>query len=406
VAFASWADNLVSGDTNGRPDVFVHDMGPLWPLRLRIAINGLESCTNSRNVTLSFLFPDGCMEMRLRDDPGDWGAWEPCVAQKAWTLPAGDGAKTVCMQCRDAQGNVSLEACDDIVLDTTPPANPGITISGGAACTDRLEVALALSATDAYEVRFSNDAQTWSAWSGYAPIRSWMLSDARGLKTVSAQYRDSCGNESAIVSDSIWRILFDDVRCQYPPRPYVEVIAQRGIVTACTVSPTWYCPYYAATRAFIAQALCRAAGKTWLDSTTPRFADVPKSHPAYGWIERLADQGSWGGTPVTDGCGWQGSQKLFCPDGNVPREHAAKFLCRATGKPPMPTCSGVFADVPPVRSFCGFVERLADAASWPGGIAVTRGCGQSGTTRWYCPDRALSRGEMAVFIVRAFGIPM
>jgi hypothetical protein len=156
----------------------------------------------------------------------------------------------------------------------------------------------------------------------------------------------------------------------------------------------------------MAEALCRTAGKTALDSPTPTFADVPKTHPAYGWVERLADAASWGGMPVTDGCGWQGSQKLFCPDATVPREHAAKFVCRATGKPPMPTCSGVFRDVPSVRRSCGFVERLADAASWPGGVPVTNGCGKSGTTRWFCPDRPLTRGEMAVFLVRAFGIPM
>jgi hypothetical protein len=220
------------------------------------------------------------------------------------------------------------------------------------------------------------------------------------------QCRDACGHDSAVVSDTIWIPLFDDLGCQHPLRPYAEALAQQAIVPAC---PSWrpvYCPHKEVARSVIAEALCKAAGKTWLDSATPRFADVPKSHPAYGWIERLADAASWTGVPVTDGCGWQGSQKLFCPDASVTREQAAKFVCRATGKPPMPTCSAIFRDVPSVRRSCGVVERLADAASWPGGIAVTSGCGKSGTTRWFCPSRALTRGEMAVFIVRAFGIPL
>jgi Tol biopolymer transport system component len=409
VLFESTASDLVAGDTNDSWDVFVLDRGGPEPAP-RIVIGGGATCTNSQSTTLNLFFPQECAEMRLRNDPGDWGPWELKAWQKPWTLPAGDGVKKVCMQCRDAQGNVSLEACDDILLDTTPPANVSITINGGAACTDRLEVTLALSATDAYQMRFSSDGQTWSAWQDYAAAKSWTLSQGRGLKRVWFQARDACGNVSAVVSDSIWLILFDDVLCQYAPRAYIEALAQRSVVSGCTTSPPRYCPFYAATRAFMAEALCKAAGKTWLDRATPTFADVPKTHPAYGWIERLTDAASWGGVPVTDGCGWQGWQKLFCPDASVTREQAAKFICRATGKRPMPICSGVFADVPSVRSFCGFVERLADAASWPGGAAVTSGCvcpsGYPGGARCYCPRSNVTRGQMAVFIVRAFGIPL
>jgi Tol biopolymer transport system component len=406
VAFSSSATNLVPGDTNGKADIFVRDRGPVAPPGLGIAINDGAACTGSRDVALGLQFPAGSVDMRLRDDPGDWGAWEPCVAEKAWTLSDGDGIKSVCLQCRDTQGTISQEVCDDILLDTTPPTNPSIIINGGAVCTSRSGVTLTLSAAGAYQRRFSNDGQTWSAWQAYGTTASWTLSSGRGQKTVWFQAQDSCGNLSEPATDTIWWALFDDVTCRHPFRPWIEAVAQQAIVSACSTSPPRFCPGDATTRAVMAEALCKAAGKTPLDKATPTFADVPKTHAAYGWIERLADPASWGGTAVTDGCGVQSAQKLFCPDAGVTREQSAKLICRATGKAPMSSCSGVFADVPSARPLCRYVERLADPASWPGGIAVTNGCGGSGATRWFCPASPLTRGQLAVFIVRAFGIPL
>ena len=408
VAFYSSATNLAPGDTNGKTDIFVRDRGPVAPPGLGIAINDGAACTGSRDVALGLQFPAGSVDMRLRDDPGDWGAWEDCVAEKAWTLSAGDGIKSVCLQCRDTQGTISQEVCDDILLDTTPPTNPSIIINGGAVCTSRSGVTLTLSAAGAYQRRFSNDGQTWSAWQAYGTTASWTLSSGRGQKTVWFQAQDSCGNLSEPATDTIWWALFDDVTCRHPFRPWIEAVAQQAIVSACSTSPPRFCPTDATTRAVMAEALCKAAGKTPLDRATPTFADVPKTHPAYGWIERLAEPASWGGVPVTDGCGLQGAQRFFCPDGTVTRGHAAKFICRATGKGPMSSCSGIFDDVWSGHPFyfCGFVERLADAASWPGGVPVTFGCARDGWRRWYCPNYPLSRGQLAVFIVRAFGISL
>jgi hypothetical protein len=372
-----------------------------------MGINGLQRCTNTRDVTLLLSLPANAVKMRLRNDPGVWGPWEPIASEKPWILPEGDGVKRVCVESRSALWLTRLEACDDILLDTTPPTDVSLSINGGAECADGLYVTLNVTATGADFVQFTWDPQKWSSdWYAFKPaFRRW-LGDGRGWHTVWLRCRDDCGNESAVVSDDIFVMPFADIPCGYSAWPYIRALTERGILSGCGASPPRYCPYDASTRAVMAEALCKAAGKTWLDSATPTFADVPRDHPAYGWIERLADAVSWGGTPVTDGCGWQGAQKLFCPDASVTREQAAKFVCRATGRPPMPTCSGIFRDVPSVRRSCGFVERLADAASWPGGVPVTNGCGKSGTTWWYCPDRALTRGEMAVFIVRAFGIPL
>jgi hypothetical protein len=55
----------------------------------------------------------------------------------------------------------------------------------------------------------------------------------------------------------------------------------------------YFCPASTITRAQLATFLCRAAGKTWLDSAVPRFRDAPTTQQFYGWIERASDSASW-----------------------------------------------------------------------------------------------------------------
>lgn len=81
------------------------------------------------------------------------------------------------------------------------------------------------------------------------------------------------------------------------------------------------------------------------------------------------------------------------------RAQMAVFLLRAEHGPGYqpPPATGVFADVPSTHPFAGFIEQLS-------GEAITAGCGTSPAR--YCPDRVVTRGEMAVFLVRAFDLPM
>ena len=70
----------------------------------------------------------------------------------------------------------------------------------------------------------------------------------------------------------------------------------------------------------------------------------------------------------------------------------------------MSSCLGTFADAGSGSMFCTWIERLADPASW-GGAAVTSGCA-AGPPKLYCPKANVTRGQMAVFLVRAFGITL
>jgi hypothetical protein len=200
--------------------------------------------------------------------------------------------------------------------------------------------------------------------------------------------------------------------CDVPAEllPYVRGLYARGITSGCgAISECiYYCPNDPVRRDQMAKFLCKAAGKTELKRDTATFADVPATHPFYGWIERLADPASWGGNPPTSGCvcpsGYPTGARCYCPSDPVRRDQMAKFLCRATGRTWLDKTTPTFADVPKSHLFYGWIERLADAASWPGAVAVTSGC-RAGPPRLYCPSSNVTRWQMAVLLVRAFGIP-
>ena len=58
-----------------------------------------------------------------------------------------------------------------------------------------------------------------------------------------------------------------------------------------------------------------------------------------------------------------------------------------------PDCTGIFADVPCPSQFAGWIEELYIEG-------ITGGCG-SGI---YCPGSPNTRGQMAVFLTKTFGL--
>jgi streptogramin lyase len=118
------------------------------------------------------------------------------------------------------------------------------------------------------------------------------------------------------------------------------------------------------------------------------FADVPVDHWAVDPIVALFGAG------VTAGCG--GDPLIFCPDAPVTRGQLATLLLRAEapGAAPPPCEVAPFDDVPCSSPFAGWIAALADRG-------LTAGCGP----RLYCPDRAVSRAEVAVLLVRLVAGP-
>jgi len=97
------------------------------PITSSIEINGGESYTSSTEVNISIRASDatsGLDAMQFSDDGVNWSSWEPFAASKAYTLPAGDGTKTVYIRVRDRVGFTSSVASDSIILYTVLPPKP------------------------------------------------------------------------------------------------------------------------------------------------------------------------------------------------------------------------------------------------------------------------------------------
>jgi hypothetical protein len=117
------------------------------------------------------------------------------------------------------------------------------------------------------------------------------------------------------------------------------------------------------------------------------FTDVACPSTFADWIQEMAVEG------ITGGCG----TGLFCPGNPVLRGQMAVFLLKAqhgsSYLPPACTPPGVFPDVPCPGTFTDWIEQLAAEN-------ITGGCGGGD----YCPSGASTRGQMAVFIVKTFGL--
>ena len=91
-----------------------------------VSINEGAPYTNSLSVSLLLAAQDeaggsGIALMRFSDDGTAWSDPVPYAASRSWTLPAGEGTKTVYVRFADAAGNWSLAYSDMIILDMLPP---------------------------------------------------------------------------------------------------------------------------------------------------------------------------------------------------------------------------------------------------------------------------------------------
>ncbi len=89
-----------------------------------VTINGGSAATNNTAVTLSLSATDNSgtvTQMQCSSDGTTFTPAEPYKTSTSWTLPAGDGQKTVYVKFGDAAGNWSSPVSDAINLDTTPP---------------------------------------------------------------------------------------------------------------------------------------------------------------------------------------------------------------------------------------------------------------------------------------------
>ena len=174
--------------------------------------------------------------------------------------------------------------------------------------------------------------------------------------------------------------------------PFIENLFHNGVTGGCAGGG--YCPGNDVTRAQMAVFLLKARyGSGYLPppATGTVFTDVPVSNPFAPWIENLFALG------ITGGCG----TGIYCPDNSVTRQQMAIFLLKtkngSTYTPPPGV--GLFGDVSPCPgTVCNFIEELYNET-------ITGGC-QTNPTLLYCPGNPNLRQQMAVFLVKTFGLQL
>ena len=126
------------------------------------------------------------------------------------------------------------------------------------------------------------------------------------------------------------------------------------------------------------------------------FSDVTAADPICKYVHFIAERG------ITRGC----TPSLFCPDLLVSRSQAAAFVAKSMiadvpeTMAPIYSCDPadpivLFNDVPAGDPFCRHVHFL-----WAKGVIA--GCAPDA----FCRDGDVTRGQMAKFVVNAFGLKL
>ena len=222
-----------------------------------LVINGGAQYTPTRQVNLTIL-ANTAQQMMLSNSADFSGAqWEPYATSKSWTLPTGEGEKTVYLKVKYDNGQESAVVSAGILPQ---PMNPAIVINNNDNFTVTRDVTLQLTATAAIEMIIGNDS-TFSSksvvnrgrtistpakqpkgikhskslkkhpfkaklenvdirknkknspalntsgakndWEPFSETKSWTLKTGAGTKTVYAKFRNDFEIESELVFDTI-----------------------------------------------------------------------------------------------------------------------------------------------------------------------------------------------------------
>jgi hypothetical protein len=160
----------------------------------------------------------------------------------------------------------------------------------------------------------------------------------------------------------------------------IETLFATGITVGCSLDPPRYCPDDLITRGQIAAFVYRAL------SPPPVSEDFFSDDEGSVFEDQINAVTALG---IGFGCG--GTE--FCPDRPLLRSEMAEVLVRAFGF--APTDVDYFTD-DAGNPFEASINRLKAAG-------ITKGCSVEDPAL-FCPDRPLTRAEMASFFVRAMGL--
>ncbi|HVF65740.1 MAG TPA: M12 family metallo-peptidase [Casimicrobiaceae bacterium] len=181
---------------------------------------------------------------------------------------------------------------------------------------------------------------------------------------------------------------YEDVGALHPFYGHIEFLGQAGISHGC--SNVAFCAEETVTRGQMAVFLERVMrASNWTPpSPSGGFFDVPATSPFASYIEQLYVDG------ITSGC--SSAPLGYCPNDPVTRAQMAVLMLNAACGPaytPSAPASQIFIDVPLDHPNVAEIHKLH-------AMGVTRGCASA--PMMYCPTAAITRGQIAAFLERAF----
>ncbi|HTS27202.1 MAG TPA: S-layer homology domain-containing protein, partial [Bryobacteraceae bacterium] len=203
---------------------------------------------------------------------------------------------------------------------------------------------------------------------------------------VSNQVTVSGGGSATATASDPTTILpaFTDVMPSDSFLPAIDLLKEFGITSGCSAQPPLYCETSNITEAQMAVFIVRSVigGDNFTYTQTPYFSDVPASYLYFPWIQKMQDLG------IAVSCG----VNQFCPETPVTRGIMAVLIIRGRYGTSIPTSyptTAYFTDVTPAYPFFPWIQKMKEQG-------ITTGC----TPTTYCPDTPVTRGQMAVFIIR------
>ena len=162
----------------------------------------------------------------------------------------------------------------------------------------------------------------------------------------------------------------------------VNLLKGKDVTSGC--GPTLYCPLNNVTRSQMAVFIIRGiyGGDDFSFSSTPHFSDVPTGAFGFQWIQKMFELG------ITSGC----TATTYCPNDPVTRAQMAVFIIRGRlGASATFTYPAVpyFTDVGSNGFGFKWIQRMREEG-------ITSGC----SATLYCPSNSVTRGDMAIFVMR------
>jgi hypothetical protein len=176
--------------------------------------------------------------MRFSTDGVNFGAWQPFAASAPFTLPSGDGTKTVFVQFRNGAGAISATQSDSIVLDTAPPTSvavaPLATFQKSTAFTVHWSATDSGSGVKNFDVqqRIATPTSGFGPWTTILSATTATSHVITGTPGDTRQYRvrarDNAGNVSAFSAAKSTAVPVDDPSLAVTSGSWTRLTGQTG----------------------------------------------------------------------------------------------------------------------------------------------------------------------------------